>query len=236
MPPKPLFKPEMANRVERSKRALFSPDKTGASQQLESLLKRKRNACDDEDTAELTGQSSKLFRTDSSGASGLTPRALKIKSQSFCIGAGSSAAVGQVKAAQPAAIPFGQSRLSHGLSGSSSNLVASSSSSGTPLGNKLLRAHSEMSATPNSSMTDNQRKVNISFLTHKQFNYLITTSVFIKKCRKEIHPLYFTVRHFDIYKNDNLLSCRNFFGPFRRHSRKEKSLPSMRISVNMRRT
>ncbi|EDV36647.1 uncharacterized protein Dana_GF13060 [Drosophila ananassae] len=158
MPPKPLFKPEMANRVERSKRALFSPDKTGASQQLESLLKRKRNACDDEDTAELTGQSSKLFRTDSSGASGLTPRALKIKSQSFCIGAGSSAAVGQVKAAQPAAIPFGQSRLSHGLSGSSSNLVASSSSSGTPLGNKLLRAHSEMSATPNSSMTDNQRK------------------------------------------------------------------------------
>ncbi|KAI8038498.1 uncharacterized protein LOC128254656 [Drosophila gunungcola] len=159
MPPKPLFKPEIANRVERSKRALFSPDNQGSSNQLESLLKRKRNACDDEDSADLASQSSKLFRAESSGPSGLTPRALKIKSQSFCIGAGSSTAGVQLKLAQQIAAPAGQTRLSLGLSGSSSNLVNSSSfASGTPLASKLLRAHSEMSATPNSSMTDNQRK------------------------------------------------------------------------------
>ncbi|XP_016947401.1 uncharacterized protein LOC108022786 [Drosophila biarmipes] len=161
MPPKPLFKPEIANRVERSKRALFSPDHQGGSNQLESLLKRKRNACDDEDSADLASQSSKLFRAESSGPSGLTPRALKIKSQSFCIGAGSSTTSVQLKLAQQVAAPTGQSRLSLGLSGSSSNLVNCSSSlasGGTPLASKLQRAQSEMSATPNSSMTDNQRK------------------------------------------------------------------------------
>ncbi|KAH8277728.1 hypothetical protein KR018_004221 [Drosophila ironensis] len=158
MPPKPLFRPEVANRVERSKRALFSPDKQGASHQLDSLLKRKRSACDDEDAAELASQSSKFFRAESIGASGLTPRALKIKSQSFCIGAGSSAPSGQLKVAQHLAAPMAQARLGVGLSGSSSNLVAGTLSGGTPLANKLQRAHSEMSATPNSSMTDNQRK------------------------------------------------------------------------------
>ncbi|KAH8254755.1 hypothetical protein KR032_012017 [Drosophila birchii] len=158
MPPKPLFKPEIANRVERSKRALFSPDHQGGggSNQLDSLLKRKRNACDDEDSADMASQSSKLFRAESSGPSGLTPRALKIKSQSFCIGAGSSTAGVQQKAAQHVAAS--QSRLSLGLSGSSSNLASSGFGSGTPLANKLQRAQSEMSATPNSSMTDNQRK------------------------------------------------------------------------------
>ncbi|XP_017024781.1 uncharacterized protein mi [Drosophila kikkawai] len=156
MPPKPLFKPEIANRVERSKRALFSPDHQGGGSQLESLLKRKRNACDDEDSADMASQSSKLFRAESSGPSGLTPRALKIKSQSFCIGAGSSTTGMQQKATQQQLTAAGvsQSRLSLGLSGSSSNLA----SSGTPLANKLQRAQSEMSATPNSSMTDNQRK------------------------------------------------------------------------------
>uniref|UniRef100_A0A6P4G375 Uncharacterized protein LOC108053794 n=1 Tax=Drosophila rhopaloa TaxID=1041015 RepID=A0A6P4G375_DRORH len=159
MPPKPLFKPEIANRVERSKRALFSPDHQGTSNQLESLLKRKRNVCDDEDSADLATQSSKLFRAESSGPSGLTPRALKIKSQSFCIGAGSSTAGVQLKLAQQIAAPSGQSRLSLGLSGSSNSLVnCSSFASGTPLASKLPRAYSEMSATPNSSMTDNQRK------------------------------------------------------------------------------
>lgn len=160
MPPKPLFKPEIANRVERSKRALFSPDHQGSSNQLESILKRKRNACDDdEDSADLASQSSKLFRAESSGPSGLTPRALKIKSQSFCIGAGSSTAGVQLKLAQHVAATPGQTRLSLGLSGSSSNLVNPASfASGTPLASKLHRAHSEMSATPNSSMTDNQRK------------------------------------------------------------------------------
>ncbi|XP_017073109.1 uncharacterized protein LOC108109186 isoform X2 [Drosophila eugracilis] len=160
LPPKPLFKPEIANRVERSKRALFSPDHQGSSNQLESLLKRKRNACDDEDSADLASQSNKLFRAESSGPSGLTPRALKIKSQSFCIGAGSSTAGVQIKLAQQIASPACQPRLSLGQSSSSSNLVNCSSSfaSGTPLASKLQRAHSEMSATPNSSMTDNQRK------------------------------------------------------------------------------
>ncbi|KAH8348901.1 hypothetical protein KR084_012358 [Drosophila pseudotakahashii] len=160
MPPKPLFKPEIANRVERSKRALFSPDHQGSSIQLESLLKRKRNACDDEDSADMASQSSKLFRAESSGPSGLTPRALKIKSQSFCIGAGSSTAGVQLKLAHQTPAIAGQSRLSLGLSGSSSNLVNCNSSfaSGTPLASKLQRAQSEMSATPNSSMTDNQRK------------------------------------------------------------------------------
>ncbi|XP_030558051.1 uncharacterized protein LOC115760720 isoform X1 [Drosophila novamexicana] len=167
MPPKPLFKPEIANRVEKSKRALFSPDNgsqssaacaTSVSSQLETLLKRKRNAHDDdEDAAELASQSSKLFRAGGAGGSGLTPRALKIKSQSFCIGAGSSTA-GQYKAAasvQQPSFAGSASRLSLGLSGSSSNLVAGSK---TPAGSKLLRAHSEMSATPQSAMTDNQRK------------------------------------------------------------------------------
>jgi len=110
----------------------------------------------------MASQSSKLFRAESSGPSGLTPRALKIKSQSFCIGAGSSTAGLQLKLTQQVATPAGQSRLSLGLSGSSSNLVSGSFSlaSGTPLASKLLRAQSEMCATPNSSMTDNQRKVN----------------------------------------------------------------------------
>ncbi|KAH8399335.1 hypothetical protein KR215_007993 [Drosophila sulfurigaster] len=164
-PPKPLFKPEIANRVERSKRALFSPDNgcqqstpssaTCVSNQLESLLKRKRNARDDEDAAELASQSSKLFRAGSAFGSGLTPRALKIKSQSFCIGAGSSTASQQNVAANMQPSPFANTpRLSHGLSGSSSTLACST----TPTISKLHRAHSEMSATPQSAMTDNQRK------------------------------------------------------------------------------
>ncbi|XP_034477675.1 uncharacterized protein LOC117784130 isoform X2 [Drosophila innubila] len=158
-PPKPLFKPEIANRVERSKRALFSPDngsqQSTPSNQLESLLKRKRNARDDEDAAELASQSSKLFRAGSGFGSGLTPRALKIKSQSFCIGAGSSTASQQNVAANMQQSPFANTpRLSHGLSGSSSTLACST----TPTISKLHRAHSEMSATPQSVMTDNQRK------------------------------------------------------------------------------
>ncbi|XP_026841638.1 uncharacterized protein LOC6592406 [Drosophila persimilis] len=157
-PPKPLFKPEIADRVEKSKRALFSPDHQGSSSSnhLETLLKRKRNACDDED-AELASQSRKLFRSDSSGASGLTPRALKIKSQSFCIGAGSSTAAHQQRVTSTVSMSVSNARLGLGLSGSSSSL-ATSSSIGTPLLSKLPRAHSDMSATPNSSMTDNQRK------------------------------------------------------------------------------
>jgi len=164
-PPKPLFKPEIANRVERSKRALFSPDNggqqsdpsaTSVGNQLETLLKRKRNACDDEDAAELASQSSKLFRAGSTFGSGLTPRALKIKSQSFCIGAGSSTALQHNLAANMQQSPFANTpRLSHGLSGSTSTLACST----TPTISKLHRAHSEMSATPQSAMTDNQRKV-----------------------------------------------------------------------------
>ncbi|EDW01078.1 uncharacterized protein LOC6560512 [Drosophila grimshawi] len=168
IPPKPLFKPEIANRVERSKRALFSPD-NGSQQQsvacaaaavaaaasvsnkLETLLKRKRNAYEDDDVAELASQSNKLFR----GSIGLTPRALKIKSQSFCIGAGSSTtAMQQTPNASLQQTTTSSIRLGHGLSGSTSNLASCS----TPTGIKLQRAHSEMSATPQSAMTDNQRK------------------------------------------------------------------------------
>ncbi|XP_030386582.1 uncharacterized protein LOC115633297 isoform X2 [Scaptodrosophila lebanonensis] len=156
LPPKPLIKPEIANRVEKSKRALFSPDNQtiASNNQLEQLLKRKRN--DEEDADDLSSQSSKLFRANSS--SGLTPRALKIKSQSFCIGAGSSTTSQQkaVLHAQQAVATATHTRLSLGLSGSSSNLT--STASGTPSGIKLHRAQSEMSASTHSTMTENQRK------------------------------------------------------------------------------
>lgn len=223
MPPKPLFKPEIANRVERSKRALFSPDHQGSSNQLESILKRKRNACDDdEDSADLASQSSKLFRAESSGPSGLTPRALKIKSQSFCIGAGSSTAGVQLKLAQHVAATPGQTRLSLGLSGSSSNLVNPASfASGTPLASKLHRAHSEMSATPNSSMTDNQRKVSLYLSIHQIMPFVYGLSV------RFVHIIVIT----------NLVYChRNSFGLCRRHCRRRKLRRSTSNSVSMRQT
>lgn len=206
-PPKPLFKPEIANRVERSKRALFSPDNgqgssSSISSQLETLLKRKRNACDDDEVADLASQSSKLFRA---AGNGLTPRALKIKSQSFCIGAGSSTAMqpGVVTSLQQQA---SLGRFSSGLSGSSSCLTSNSSTT-TPASNKLLhRAHSEMSATPQSAMTDNQRKVSRQA----------------------------TVYNSDL-TNSLLSFCRNCSGPYRRRCRRRKSRQSMRISDSTRR-
>lgn len=102
------LKSEFVNRLEKSKRALFSPDKSQGSESpfnfsqpqikhsllrsdsrssisscIESLTKRKRD--DDCDS-----KSSKFFRTSSSAnldSERITPRSLKIKSQSFCVNA-----------------------------------------------------------------------------------------------------------------------------------------------------
>lgn len=105
------LKSEFVNRLEKSKRALFSPDKSqdsnnsissftfsqphtkhsllrsdsrsSLSSSIDSLTKRKRD--DDE-----VSKCSKFFRTTSSSnldAERITPRSLKIKSQSFCVNA-----------------------------------------------------------------------------------------------------------------------------------------------------
>lgn len=96
--PKPLFKPEIANRIEKSKRALFSPEKfdfkSSLSQMsttstsslfgsIENLAKRKRV----NDNEDVGLHNKKIFCSDNRTTlctENLTPRALKIKSQSFC--------------------------------------------------------------------------------------------------------------------------------------------------------
>lgn len=101
------LKPEIANRVEKSKRALFSPFKaqeSNSSQENSSLFNRmnnsnssgsvyensnKRKRCEDD----ILGNSQKIFRSESTGMP--TPRSLKIKSQSFCIGAANNATMDQ---------------------------------------------------------------------------------------------------------------------------------------------
>ncbi|XP_039953396.1 uncharacterized protein LOC120770209 isoform X1 [Bactrocera tryoni] len=178
----PSIKPEIANRVEKSKRALFSPDKGTensnanmlrsnaaqqsrlSTQQFDSIFKRKRSAIDDDDSADLPSQSSKLFR---GGAENLTPRALKIKSQSFCIGAGSSSTLPTTTAISGLTCIAGvethnlMASRSSGL-GSSVTLFGSTSalSSGSTAmnsGAKIQRSHSEMVAQT-SNLTENQRK------------------------------------------------------------------------------
>uniref|UniRef100_A0A0K8UZS0 Uncharacterized protein n=3 Tax=Bactrocera latifrons TaxID=174628 RepID=A0A0K8UZS0_BACLA len=178
----PSIKPEIANRVEKSKRALFSPDKETENtyantlklnaaqqsrlnaQQFDSIFKRKRAAIDDDDSADLPSQSSKLFR---GGAENFTPRALKIKSQSFCIGAGSSSTLPTATAISGLTCIAGvepcnlMASRSTGL-GSSITLFGSTSalSSGSTAMNsaaKIQRAHSEIVAQTN-NLTENQRK------------------------------------------------------------------------------
>nr|XP_036219266.1 uncharacterized protein LOC106620791 isoform X2 [Bactrocera oleae] len=178
----PSIKPEIANRVEKSKRALFSPDKQTENsntntpklstaqqsrlnkQQFDSIFKRKRSAIDDDDSADLPSQSSKLFR---GGAENLTPRALKIKSQSFCIGTGSSSTLPNATAKSGLTCIAGvethnlMSSRSSGL-GSSGTLFGSTStfSSGSSAMNttgKIQRSHSEMVAQT-TNLTENQRK------------------------------------------------------------------------------
>ncbi|XP_054738432.1 uncharacterized protein LOC129244684 isoform X1 [Anastrepha obliqua] len=194
------IKPEIANRVEKSKRALFSPDKqtesayAAANQNLllgidkslntqfdlaqkqsrfstlefDSRLKRKRSAIDDDDTGDLgdlPSQSSKLFR---GGAENLTPRALKIKSQSFCIGAGSTSTMASAAA-------FANSEMTTTAAVSTRDLIShtnllptssftfgsatalSSNVSAAATTSKIQRSHSEMVAQSN-SLTENQRK------------------------------------------------------------------------------
>lgn len=180
------MKPELANRVEKSKRALlFTPEKQQEQQtttttleqivsattensyfnpstsKLESLLKRKRNPCDDAEDVDIAAQNSKLMKT---GNSGLTPRALKIKSQSFCIGAGSSSSKhlpsdsfssSSNRAMAPSASFTninGGSSISHQ---SMSRVTSVSSLSGG--GSKLHKSYSETSAASN-SLTENQKK------------------------------------------------------------------------------
>lgn len=173
------MKPELANRVEKSKRALlFTPEKqqqqneqkssattsyyapSTSSTQLDMLLKRKRdNDNDDVDTSELTAQSSKLFKSSSS--SGLTPRALKIKSQSFCIGAGSSNTNKHNRQLPCASTTFtsGSSNMSlcSNSSNSSSNHLPRTSSVSSLLGSKLQKAYSD-NVAPSTSLTENQKK------------------------------------------------------------------------------
>ncbi|XP_037955430.1 uncharacterized protein LOC119685261 isoform X2 [Teleopsis dalmanni] len=158
------IKPEIANRVEKSKRALFSPETSGKSSvsdqsdifkslpckntQFESVLKRKRIEDDDNDAVdamEFSTQRNKQFR---SSAENLTPRALKIKSQSFCIGAGSSFT------SSTATTTFNSTSLTEsektGLSNNSSRICLATNS-------KIQRAHSDM-VMPSNSLTENQRK------------------------------------------------------------------------------
>ncbi|XP_075165519.1 cyclin E-interacting protein minus isoform X2 [Haematobia irritans] len=167
LPKPPTMKPELATRVEKSKRALlFTPEKQETTDReqkcptrtnessyfapstttLESLLKRKRNPCDDAEDEDIAAQNSKLMKT---GNSGLTPRALKIKSQSFCIGAGSSSAKHLPTASTSSKAANGNSINSQPLSRTSSI-----SSLG---GSKLHKSYSETSATSN-SLTENQKK------------------------------------------------------------------------------
>ncbi|XP_073844649.1 cyclin E-interacting protein minus [Musca autumnalis] len=180
LPRPPPMKPELANRVEKSKRALlFTPEKQQQqhqiyvdqkpvtttentyfapynSSQLESLLKRKRNPCDDDaDDVDMAVQNSKLMKT---GNSGLTPRALKIKSQSFCIGAGSSSAKSQLPSASAASRGMSTNASCSNISSSSSSQSLARASSITSLGgSKLQKSYSETSASSN-SLTENQKK------------------------------------------------------------------------------
>ncbi|XP_067630516.1 serine-rich adhesin for platelets isoform X2 [Eurosta solidaginis] len=185
----PSIKPEIANRVEKSKRALFSPETVNpndpisdrksnsiqqssrlSTTQFESILKRKRSAIDDDDTGDSTGlpsQSSNLFR---GGAENLTPRALKIKSQSFCIGASSSSATtidfsAMISTGMPnAAVDSNCDLMAIRNSAlSSSNVTVNSANPSTNsiasavTGGKMQRAHSDMVAQTN-TLTENQRK------------------------------------------------------------------------------
>ncbi|XP_061389550.1 serine-rich adhesin for platelets [Musca vetustissima] len=182
LPKPPPMKPELANRVEKSKRALlFTPEKQQEqtdhkfitttetnssittntthfapynSSQLESLLKRKRNPCDDADDVDIAMQNSKLMKT---GSSGLTPRALKIKSQSFCIGAGSSSAKQQLPSASAASRGMTTNASCSSISSSSSHSLARASSITSLGGSKLQKSYSETTASSN-SLTENQKK------------------------------------------------------------------------------
>lgn len=184
LPRPPVMKPELANRVEKSKRALlFTPEKqqkqidnaqkpatsmttpyfAPSTSQMETILKRKRNAVDDgEDTGneELTEQCSKKVKAN--GAV-LTPRALK-KSQSFCLGAGSSSA-------KHKQLPCASLRTQSSSLTQSSNISSNSFSSSTAgsqqmlrsssvtslMGSKLQKSYSDSSATSN-GLTENQKK------------------------------------------------------------------------------
>ncbi|XP_065370215.1 uncharacterized protein mi isoform X2 [Calliphora vicina] len=176
VPKPPAMKPELANRVEKSKRALlFTPEKQqqqksvastsyfapSTSTQLDMLLKRKRNHCDDADdvdTFELTSQSSKMFKSNSS--TGLTPRALKIKSQSFCIGAGSSTKHNNKQLPCPSSSFATNSNTSLCSTSSNSNSQSQlprTSSVSSLLGSKLQKAYSDNMPQSN-SLSENQKK------------------------------------------------------------------------------
>uniref|UniRef100_A0A1A9UV37 Uncharacterized protein n=1 Tax=Glossina austeni TaxID=7395 RepID=A0A1A9UV37_GLOAU len=163
----PTIKPELANRVEKSKRALlFSPNRdmretasyfSPNSAKLDALLKRKRNPCDEandnDNSVELAVRSSKLFKANDTSA--LTPRSLKIKSQSFCIGTNN--------VAKKQHVPSGSNILATGsLSSTGSNLQLftprSMESAALIANGRMQRAYSDMTAPTVNGLTDNQKK------------------------------------------------------------------------------
>ncbi|KAI9582779.1 uncharacterized protein LOC119636685 [Glossina fuscipes] len=163
----PTIKPELANRVEKSKRALlFSPNRdmretasyfSPNSAKLDALLKRKRDpyeeAKDNDNSVELAVHSSKLFKAND--ASALTPRSLKIKSQSFCIGTNNLA--------KKQHVPTGSNILAAGsLSSTGSNLQlftpGSTESAALIANSRMQRAYSDMTAPAVNGLTDNQKK------------------------------------------------------------------------------
>ncbi|XP_055919390.1 uncharacterized protein LOC129951321 [Eupeodes corollae] len=175
------LKPEIATRVEKSKRALFSPDKPpqgsinlnefgSLSQTSQSSLfggnldflslKRKRTEDD-----EATHNSKKIFRHENES---LTPRSLKIKSQSFCIGAGSTNAISNSK-----------DMLRSNNNNNPSIIPLSKNSSGRP----ITKAFSDTTFHSSNLLTENHRKkllwavsqalqskqINVAHASFKQF-------------------------------------------------------------------
>lgn len=167
--PKPTLKPEIANRVEKSKRALFSPDKDkfqlNSSKSLHNIqncglgrletksrlfesetldfssLKRKRSDDDLNDT--IIQQSKKMFCHETST---LTPRSLKIKSQSFCVGAGSTNILSN---------NCSMNKLSSSTTINAPIMVPSSRSS---TGRPITKAFSDSTFNTSSVLTENHRK------------------------------------------------------------------------------
>uniref|UniRef100_A0A1A9WP96 Uncharacterized protein n=1 Tax=Glossina brevipalpis TaxID=37001 RepID=A0A1A9WP96_9MUSC len=160
----PVIKPELANRVEKSKRALlFSPNRdlkgvhfSPGSAKLDALLKRKRNLFEEADNNdELAVHSNKLFKTND--VSTLTPRALKIKSQSFCVGVDNLSNSQHFRSGSK---NLGTGSLLSNTTGSTLQLdTAGPSESAALIANgRMQRAYSDMTAPTANGLTDNQKK------------------------------------------------------------------------------
>ncbi|XP_055843479.1 uncharacterized protein LOC129910219 [Episyrphus balteatus] len=178
---KPSVKPEIANRVEKSKRALFSPDKPsqsslsefrsfsqasqssifGGNLEFSTTLKRKRT----DDDLDATQNSKKIFRQETQS---LTPRSLKIKSQSFCVAAGSTNVMSS-----------STNKLQSKNTINTSNVNLSKNSNGRP----IMKAFSDTTFNTSNLLTENHRKkllwavsqalqskqINVTHVNFKQF-------------------------------------------------------------------